>query len=897
MPEWRQEIRKRIGEIRLSATRETEIVEELSQHLEQRYEELRLKGATDDEAQAAAISELLNSDFLASEIARVERRVNLEPTVFGIRRGNIMTGLLKDISFSFRTMAKKPGFAVIAIIVLALGIGGNTAIFTIVNAVLLQPPPYKNPDRIVMVFETEPELPKAPITGPNYLDWKDSNNVFEATGVGTAGNANLTGAGEPARLEDEAVSAGFLEVLGVAPQLGRVFTAEEDSPGKSDVALLSNKLWREKFGSDPNIIGKQIILDGQSTVVVGVMPASFVFPPIWGLNPDIIQPLALVRNDATRGTHWLFSVARLKPGVSLQQAQTEMSGIAARLQKEFPVSNAEIGSKVISIQEQATGVARPSILILFFAVGFVLLIACANVANLLLTRTVSRQKEIAIRVSLGASRFRIVRQLLTESLILSLIGGSAGILLAFWAKKWLFVLSPPSYLPRTTEINLDGRVLGFTILVSIITGMLFGLVPAIQAARTDLNGTLKEGSGSIGGNAKTKFLRNSLVVVEVALSLVLLIGSGLMIRSLRRLLDVSPGFNPTNVLTARIDLPSPKYQKPEDREAFFKGAVEKIRSLPAVENAAFVSQLPLNGGSNGPIQVEGHPQAPGFGGPLVQTTGITPDYFRLMDVPLLKGRIFDGTEMSNTTNLAVVNQTLVHQFFANEDPIGKRISIGQANPNSPPVWREIIGVVGDVHQWALNQPPIPEIYMPYPQWSRSSMQLVVKGSIDPASLTKSVAAKIHELDKNLPLYRPTRMETVVSRSTSAQRFDAMLMGIFGGLALVLAAVGIYGVMSYTVAQQVREIGIRMALGAQRSQILKLVVGHGMLLTIIGVLIGLVGAYSLTNLMASLLFSVKATDVATFTAVPIILSVVALVACYLPARKAMRVDPMQALRSE
>src|SRR5581483_217107 len=308
MPEWRQEIRKRIGEIRLSATRETEIVEELSQHLEQRYEELRLKGATDDEAQAAAISELLNSDFLASEIARVERRVNLEPTVFGIRRGNIMTGLLKDISFSFRTMAKKPGFAVIAIIVLALGIGGNTAIFTIVNAVLLQPPPYKNPDRIVMVFETEPELPKAPITGPNYLDWKDSNNVFEATGVGTAGNANLTGAGEPARLEDEAVSAGFLEVLGVAPQLGRVFTAEEDSPGKSDVALLSNKLWREKFGSDPNIIGKQIILDGQSTVVVGVMPASFVFPPIWGLNPDIIQPLALVRNDATRGTHWLFSV-------------------------------------------------------------------------------------------------------------------------------------------------------------------------------------------------------------------------------------------------------------------------------------------------------------------------------------------------------------------------------------------------------------------------------------------------------------------------------------------------------------------------------------------------------------------------------------------------------------
>jgi putative ABC transport system permease protein len=808
-----------------------------------------------------------------------------------------MTTLLQDVRYGLRMLLRKPGFTVIAVSTLALGIGGNSAIFSLVNAVLLHPLPYADPNRLVMVFETEPELEKAPVTGPDYLDWKEQSSVFETMAAGTEGSANLTGIGDPQRVTAVPVSAGLFEMLGTTPALGRLFRSDEDQPGHNKVAILTHGLWQERFGSDPEIIGKQITLDGESFDVVGVMPAASVFPRIWGIKPDLWMPLGLKRDESTRGKHWLWVMARLKRGITLKQAQTEMEGIAARLAKQYPHSNSDIGVRVISLREQLVGDVRPALLTLFGAVGFVLLIACANVANLLLTRTVGRQREMAIRAALGASRIRLIRQLLTESVLLSLLGGVAGTLLALWAKDLLICLSPADYLPRASEINLSLGVLVFTLAVSLLTGILLGIVPAMHSARLNLGQSLKEGVRTMAGGVRSRHLRSLLVAAEVALGLVLLVGTGLMLRSLQKLLEVNPGFDPKNVLTMRLELPNsryPRYPKSERAAAFFNGLIERVQTLPGVQVVAATSQLALSGGPNGVVQIEGRSRTAGFGGPLVQRSSVLSDYFRAMGISLLKGRPFTKADTAESAKVVIINQTLAHRFWPGEEPIGKRLSWGSGDV---PVWREVVGVVADVHQWGLIREPMPEVYFPYAQLPQAAMSLVIRSSCDASTLIKAVREQVRGLDKELPVFRPLSMEHILAQSTAEQRFQALLMSVFGTMALVLAGVGLYGVMSYSVAQRTHEIGIRVALGAQRWDVLGLVLGQGMLLTTIGVLIGLAGAFATTRLMSSLLYGVSATDPLTFTLVPVLLSGVALLACYIPARRATKVDPMVALRYE
>lgn len=519
-----------------------------------------------------------------------------------------MQTLLLDLRYSLRVLRKKRGFTAIAVITLALGIGANTAIFSVVNAVLMRPLPYANPDQLVMVFETEPELERAPVTGPDYLDWKEQSSVFETMAAGTEGSENLTGIGDPQRVTAVPISAGFFEMLGTTPSLGRPFRSDEDQPGHNKVVILTHGLWQERFGSDPDIIGKQITLDDQSCDVVGVMPAAFVSPRIWGIQPDLWMPLGLKRDESTRGRHWLWVMARLKRGVTLEQARTEMEGVAARLATQYPQSNNDIGVRVVSLHEQLVGNVRPALLTLFGAVGLVLLIACANGANLLLTRAVGRQREMAIRVALGASRVRLIRQLLTESLLLSLLGGAAGALLALWAKDLLIRLGPADYLARASEINLSLGVLAFSLAVSLLTGILFGIVPAVHSARPSLDEFLKDGVRTMAGGVRSSRLRSLLIVAEVALGLVLLVGAGLMLRSLQRLLQVNPGFNPKNVLTMRVELPQSRYPKTETAIAFFHGLIERLQGLAGVQAAAATSRLPLSGGPNGVIKIEGRPQ-------------------------------------------------------------------------------------------------------------------------------------------------------------------------------------------------------------------------------------------------------------------------------------------------
>ncbi|MBO0862223.1 MAG: ABC transporter permease [Chloracidobacterium sp.] len=895
MPEWKREIRQRLARLQLAPAREAAIVEELAQYLDDYYAELLAGGATEAQAWRQTLAELDGSELLAQELRRAEGRVAPEPIALGTnRRANMIADLWQDLRFGARVLMKQPGFTLVAVITLSLGIGANTAIFSFVNATLLRPLPYPDSERLVFVFETEPQLPKAPVTGPDYLDWKESNKVFESMAAGTEGSANLTGVGDPQRVSAIPVSAGFFETLKITPMIGRTFIADDDQPGRDKVAVLTNELWQTRFGADPGVIGRRIMLNGQSFEVIGVTPPKFIFPPVWGLKPDLFVPLALRMNEQTRGNHWLFVMGRLKPGDSREQAQTEMEGLAARLAKQYPDTNSDIGAKVVSMQEHLVANTKASLLILLGAVVFALLIASANVANLFLSRVVSRRREIVLRAALGASRFRLIRQSLVESLLLSLLGGVAGLLLAGWTVEALIAITPAKYLPLTGKVDLNLSVLLFAFGVSVLTGVLTGLVPAWQAARINLNEFLKEGTMRATGGARGPSFRSALVVTEITLGLILLAGSGLMIRSLRKLLEVNPGFDPANVLSMNVDLPESRYHDLNQVETFFKNLIGHTQALPGVESAAIASQLPLGGGSNGVIQIEGRPRVAGMSGPLVQHTWISPDYFRTMRIPLMQGRAFNESDTSSSTKVVIINRTLSRLFWPNEDPLGRRLSLGNGDT---PDWREVIGVVGDAYQWGLTRDPLSEVYFPHSQMPASAMHLVVRSSVDPSSLSQAVLSQVRELDRELPVGAPLRMESVISESTHASRFQTLLMSVFGALALLLVSVGIYGVMSYTTAQRAHEIAIRMAIGAQRRDALGLVIYQGMKLTLIGVAIGLMGALALTRLLKTLLFGVSATDPLTFAGVALLMALVALAACYLPARRATKVDPLIALRSE
>jgi putative ABC transport system permease protein len=802
-----------------------------------------------------------------------------------------METLLKDIRYGVRVFAKNPGFTIVAVIALALGIGANAAIFSVVNSVLLRPLPFADPDRLMIIRETKlPQFPEFSVSPGNFLDWQKQNTVFERL-VAISGSAfNLVGAGEPERLQGQRVSDGFFAMLGAAPQIGREFLPEEDQPGHSNVVILSHGLWKRRFGGDANILDQTIMLNGQSYTVVGVMPPTFRFG---GRTTELWTPIAFTAKQAQQhGSHFLQAVGRLKPDVSIEQARAEMTGIADRLAEQYPDANAGWNLKIVPTLEYAVRSIKPALLVLLGAVAFVLLIACANVANLLLARAASRQKEIAIRTALGANRWRIVRQLLTESVLLSFAGGVVGLLLAVWGMSLLLALAPEN-LPRMTDVSLDGRALLFTAAITLLTGLVFGLAPALQTSKPNLNETLKDaGRGSTEGGRR-QIIRSSLVVLEVALALVLLVGAGLMIKSFLRLQKVDPGFNPDNALAVEISLPQKKYSENAQQAAFYNQLIEKVAALPGAQAVGATCALPLEDDFVLGFMIEGRPPYPPGDEPSTNYYSVSKDYFPAMGMQLLRGRLFTDSDTKDSPHVVIINETMAKKFFPDEDPIGKRIHVTMG----PVTYREIVGIVGDVKQYGLDQETPPQTYEPFLQQPFSGMTLVVRAAGDPTNLSAAIRNEVLNLDKEQPVSSIKSLDQIIAASTSQQRFAMMLLGVFAALALALAAVGIYGVMSYSVTQRTHEIGIRMALGARGSDVLRLVVKQGFFLTIAGVALGLVASLALTRLMSSLLFGVSATDPVTFAAISLTLTAVALTACAVPARRATKVDPMIALRYE
>jgi putative ABC transport system permease protein len=895
MPDWKEEIRRRLLSLGLAPTREAEIVEELSQHLEDRYEQLLQSGSSLDEAYQTSLTELVASDLLARELRRVHRAVNQNPIQPGQqRRTNIVTDVGQDLRYGFRTLVKNPGFTIIAVIALALGIGANSAIFSVVNTVLLRPLPYKDPEQLMMVWEdaTMHGYPRDTPAVANYIDWKTQNHVFEDMAAVAEESLNLTGSGEPERLEAIGATASLFSVLGLAPQFGRAFTTEEDQPGANKVVILSNRLWQRRFGADPSLIGKQITLNGQSHTVVGVMPAQFQFP---SQDVELWVPMAFTSEQtANRGNHYLEVVARLRPGVTVAQAQAEMNTIATRLQQQYPEQNTDLGAVVVPLHEDVVGDIRPALLVLLGAVGLVLLIACANVANLLLARAAVRQKEIAVRVAFGASRWRLIRQFLTESILLAAIGGVVGFLLSIVGIMLLTRFIPPD-ISQVKAISLDVRVLGFTLLVSLLTGVMFGLVPALQASMFNPNETLKEGGRDSSSGSRGNRIRALLVVAEVAISLVLLIGAGLLINSFLRLRSVDPGFQKDNLLTMKIVLPELKYPDLTRRSAFYTNLLQRVEALPGVKSAAVTTNLPLyRQGNSVAIDIEGRPAPPPGQEIIIATRIVSPKYLTTMGIPLLKGRQFGPEETAKMPGAVIISETMARRYWPGEEALGKRLTPGRNS--GPDDWFQIVGIAKDVRQFELNADPKPQMYIPYVQADFfAPRDLVVKTDVDPIGMAATVRRAVWEIDKDQPVSNIKTMDEIAAESVSRQRFSMLLLTIFASVALVLAAVGIYGVMSYSVTQRRSEIGIRMALGAQKSDVLKLTVGRGLRLVLIGVALGVGGAFALTRLMASLLFGVGATDPGTFIAISLVLIVVALLANYIPARRATKVDPLAALR--
>jgi putative ABC transport system permease protein len=823
--------------------------------------------------------------------------------------GGRMETLLQDIRYGLRLLTRRPGFTAVAVIALALGIGANTAIFSVVNGVVLRPLPYKDPDRLAMVWSRRPLLQaqvgsaEFPVSAGDFVDWRDQNQVFEQIAAFHSQPFNITGAGEPEYLGGVRASASLFSLLGVEPMLGRTFTPEEDQPGAERVVVISHGLWMRRFGSDQHIIGQKIMLNDEPHTVVGVLPPGFQFPRKGELpagyqfprQADFYTPLAWTPAQASnRGRNFVAVIARLNPRVTFEQAGAEMDAIADRLKQQYPQTNTNKEVFLVPLHQQVVGKVRTALLVLLGAVGFVLLIACANVANLLLARAASRQKEIAIRTALGASRVRVIRQLLTESVLLSLVGGTLGLLLALWGIELLLAISPAN-LPRVDTIGIDGRVFSFTLMISLLTGIGFGLAPAIQVSKPDLGGALKEGGrASSVGSGHNRF-RSLLVVAEVALSLVLLIGAGLMVRSFVTLLNVDPGLNPQNVLTLDIGLPRTKYTGPQ-QVAFFQQVISRLQALPGVQLAGAVYPLPLSGGEEGMgFGIEGRPAAAPGESFNAGPRWVSADYFKVMGIPLLRGRELTERDGADSPRVLVISEAMAHAYWPDEDPIGKRVAFDQIN--GAPNWREIVGVVRDVKHSALDATAKPEMYVPFGQFPIFFQTVVLRTTGDPLSLVGAARSEVLAVNADQAISNVHTMEELLSNSIAQRRFNMLLLSIFAAIALVLSAVGIYGVMSYSVAQRTHELGVRMALGAQTSHVVALVVKQGMTPALVGVGIGLAASFGLTRILASLLYGVSTTDTLTFSLIALLLASVALLACYLPARRATKVDPMVALRYE
>jgi predicted permease len=858
-----------------------DVSEEIREHLAEKIDELVASGMSRRDATHAARREFGNLTLIEEDSRAVWRWLSLED-------------FLMDTRYALRMLRKSPGFTAAAVIALALGIGPNTALFSVVNGVLLRALPYREPDRLAVISIINQKSREVfPLCDADFLDWRAQNQAFAAVAALSGSSFNLTGLGAPQQLRGDVVTADFFAALGVQPALGRTFLPNEDQPGSRRIVVLSFNLWQARFGSDPSIVGREIVLNRSNFTVVGVMPRSFLLGPETELWANLV-----LEPPSRRGPYYLTGIARLKPGFTLEQARSDLTAIHRRIQQANPLTDTNMDFRAIPLEEAVVGDVRPALLVLLGAVAFVLLIASANVANLLLARSSAREREIAIRAALGASRMRLAIQLLTESVLLALIGGVLGLLLAVWGVKLLQQFGPSS-LPRLQEVAIDTRVLAFTCVISIASGILFGLVPAFEIGRGHLNQSLKETGRSASETGLRTRTRGFVVVIEVALSLILLIGGGLMLKSFHRLQTVNSGVNIDNTLTMQISLP-PRQYNDSQAVTFYQQLLEKLETLSGIDAAGVGMALPPNIlDVSDYFTIEGQAATSERNLPLADFVSVSPDYFRALGVPLMTGRYFSAADRGDAPKVAIVNQTLAKRCWPNQNPVGKRLKTGGAErPNNP--WMEIVGVVGDVKYSGLDAAPEMVLYEPYQQSPWSSMYLVVRASTkfdNATALASTVQNAVWSLDKDLPLAHIRTLEQLLSESVEQPRFRTVLLEIFAFIALLLAAVGIYGILAYSVSQRRREIGIRIALGAKPREVLWLVVGRGMLLTLIGITIGLVGAFALSRFLSTLLYAVRPTDLSVFAIVPVLLAGVALVACYLPARRAMRVDPMIALRYE
>ncbi len=858
-----------------------EFTEEIQAYLDMLTEAKIKQGLTPREARRSALVEL-------GGVEQVQEKVR------EIRMGQLIETAWRDVRLGVRTLVHSPIFTVVTVLSLALGIGANTAIFSVVNGLLLRPLPYPESERLVDVWHTPPQqsfpgLDRFSVSPANYLDWKAQSTAFEQIAVYGFTGLSLSTSNDPLPLIAATVSSDFFSVLQSNAMQGRTFTPDEEQPGRDQVVVISHGLLQRAFGANTNIIGQSLTLNSRSFTVVGIMPAGFEFPR----EADMWVPLAWDDKERqTRSIHDYLVIARLKPNVSVQQAQAEMSTISSRLEQQYPEENKGWGAVVIPVRDDLVGDVRRPLLVLFCAVGFVLLIACANVANLMLARGANRQKEMAVRMALGAGRARLVRQLLTESILLAVTGGLLGLLLAIVGSKMLVRLGN---LPNSGDIGIDTWALGFTLLVSFAAGIIIGIMPALQFTRTSVSETLKQGSGRTGGSALKQHTRKALVISEVALSLVLLIGAGLMIRSFWKLQNVDPGFDTSNALTMSVVLTFTRYPEPHQRLAFVDRAIEQIRAVPGVVSVGTTTRIPLaGGGSTQPFSIEGRPAGAIAEQPMAQTRYISPDYFRAIGIPLRQGRFFSDQDRDNSVPVVIISEAMARRFWPGENPVGRRLTPSFHLEQGP---REIVGVVGDVKTSGLDVDASAMMYLPFKQAPLPFLSFVVRTASNPKALIQPVSQAVYSIDKEQALTDVQTLDEVFAASLSDRRFNMTLLLTFAGVALLLAAVGVYGVMNYTVTLRRRELGIRMALGAKARDVLRLVLGQGLMLTLIGVGAGLISAYALTRLMASLLYGVTATDYLTFASVSAVLIAVGVAASYVPARRATKVNPTIALRTE